>query len=84
MVKTTIGGEVHHHVWFVVIFQIFFLTSGSMWVRAVVRMTPPPKQERQDTMKPPLEFSDRSTWTRVGLRRCSRVSRLPFLPTALG
>lgn len=32
-----------------------------MWVRAVVRMTPPPKQERQDTTNPPLEPSDTST-----------------------
>ena len=37
------------------------LTSGSMWVKAVVRITPPPKQERQETTKPPLEPSDRST-----------------------
>ena len=33
-----------------------------MCVRAVVRMTPPPKQERQDTTKAPLDPSDTFTW----------------------
>ena len=55
-----------------------------MWVRAVVRMTPPPKQERQDTMKPPREFSDKSTWVKVGLWKCSRCFKITFFTNSIG
>ena len=44
------------------------ITSGSMCVKAVVRMTPPPKHERQDTIVAP----------RLPL------SRLTFLATIIG